>query len=315
MKKHNLAEFFKSKSFYALLCIGALAIIVISMVGFNHTSDNGNNSNLADLNEQVPDVAQGNDTNSQDIAAVPDTDNAASSSPANKEAGSSKTEAAQSKAQEKASSSQAGSNVASSNKAVSDGSLLEYDAADDPNSVNAGKEAASTKASDQKASTEKKSTAKANTQEAKEVMNPDSLTFKADKGLLWPVNGNVLMNYSADRVIYFQTLEQFKCNPAIIIDAEVGTKVLNAAKGVITSITNEDETGVTVTESIGSGYSLVYGQLKKDGLKVEVGDLVDEGTVIGVVAEPTRYYTVEGSNLYFEVIKDDSTVDPMLLLR
>jgi murein DD-endopeptidase MepM/ murein hydrolase activator NlpD len=116
-----------------------------------------------------------------------------------------------------------------------------------------------------------------------------------------------------DRVIYFETLEQFKTNPAIIIDAEVGTEVLSAARGKITSITNEDETGITVTASIGNGYSLVYGQL--EDVTVEVGDIIEEGKAIGKVAKPTKYYSVEGSNLYFQVLKDEETMNPMALLR
>ena len=45
MKKHSLAEFIKSKSFYALLCVGALAILAVAMVGLNQPSDKSENGN------------------------------------------------------------------------------------------------------------------------------------------------------------------------------------------------------------------------------------------------------------------------------
>lgn len=35
------------------------------------------------------------------------------------------------------------------------------------------------------------------------------------------------------------------------------------------------------------------------------------GEVIGYISEPTKYYSEEGSNLYFELQKDDQPVDPM----
>jgi murein DD-endopeptidase MepM/ murein hydrolase activator NlpD len=141
-----------------------------------------------------------------------------------------------------------------------------------------------------------------------------NLSFQKDNGLLWPVMGNVLMNYSMEHTIYHATLMQYKCNPAIIIDAEVGTEVKAAATGIVSDIeTDNEETGLTVTMSIGDGYSLVYGQL--DNLSLAVGDSVNEGEVIGTVQEPTKYYTVEGSNLYFKVMENDQTVNPMLLLR
>lgn len=294
MKKHNLAEFFKSKSFYALLCVGALAIIVITMVGLNRTSDKEQNNNLVDLNEPISDVSEGEDISNQEIVKVPDTNNSTSSTDANNKAGTSKAEVAQDNP----------GNQGDSGQAVTDGSLLEFDVVDDPQKV---------KANDSKAAEEKTKKSENIQQESQSVMKPETLYFKAENGLLWPVDGNVLMNYSMDRVIYYETLEQFKCNPAIIIDAKVGTEVLSAATGIITSIEKEDETGLTVTTSIGSGYSLVYGQL--DNVKLKVGDTVKEGDVIGKVADPSKYYTVEGSNLYFQVLKDESTIDPMLLLR
>ncbi|HBY72169.1 MAG TPA: M23 family peptidase, partial [Lachnospiraceae bacterium] len=50
-------------------------------------------------------------------------------------------------------------------------------------------------------------------------------------------------------------------------------------------------------------------------LNVKVGDKLNEGEVIGKIAQPTKYYTIEGSNLYFKALQDDKTVDPMLLIR
>jgi murein DD-endopeptidase MepM/ murein hydrolase activator NlpD len=140
------------------------------------------------------------------------------------------------------------------------------------------------------------------------------LTFNEEKGLLWPVDGNVIMNYSMSSVIYFQTLDQYKCNPAIIIQAEVGEDVLNAAKGVVSDISYNEETGNTVTVSIGDGYKVIYGQLD-ESLNVKEGQTITEGTVIGKIAEPTKYYIKEGTNLFFEVLLDDDSVNPMLLLR
>lgn len=68
-------------------------------------------------------------------------------------------------------------------------------------------------------------------------------------------------------------------------------------------------TGCTVTEDLGDGYLAVYGQLKEP--EFAVGDYVEAGHVIGYVTEPTKYYSVEGSNLYFELRKDGVPVDPI----
>jgi murein DD-endopeptidase MepM/ murein hydrolase activator NlpD len=311
MKKHSLAEFLKSKSFYALLCIGALAIIVITMISLNQSSNKDDNNNLVDLNEPiVSDVADGD----QEIN-TPSKDNDTSSTAANNKEGTGQTEVANANPNE------------GEKEPVTDGSYLEYYEYPE-NAAKEGTTPSDTtkdQAANETVTTQNKETTKADNaadetastekvEETKEVMTPDSLNFDADKGLLWPVSGNVIMNYSVDRVIYHETLEQFRCNPAVIIDAKIGSEVKSTTKGIITSITHEDETGVTVTAAIGSGYSVVYGQLAED-VKVKVGDVVKEGQVIGTIAKPTKYYTVEGSNLYFQVVKDDETVNPMLLLR
>ena len=81
-----------------------------------------------------------------------------------------------------------------------------------------------------------------------------------------------------------------------------------AAAGKITEIREDAQTGLTVVMDIGDDYTLTYGQLQdlnfKEGAQLEAGD------VIGTVAEPTKYYSLEGSNLYFELKKDGSPVDP-----
>lgn len=137
--------------------------------------------------------------------------------------------------------------------------------------------------------------------------------FQEEQGLAWPVKGKVLMKFSINNTIYFKTLEQYRCNPALIIGAKEGTKVKAAADGEVLSVSKEDETGVTVAMNIGSEYTLTYGQLKSVSLKE--GDEVKKGDVIGKIAAPTTFYTEEGSNLFFKVQQADQAVDPLLLLE
>lgn len=139
------------------------------------------------------------------------------------------------------------------------------------------------------------------------------LSFSPEVGLMWPVKGNVILNYSADHVVYHATLSQFRTNPAIIIGCEVGTEVVAAASGVVTDITETPQTGITLTMTIGDDYSLVYGQLETPELAI--GDYVEAGSVIGKVSKVSRFYTVEGDNLYFQVQRGDETVNPMLLIK
>lgn len=138
-------------------------------------------------------------------------------------------------------------------------------------------------------------------------------TFNEEKGLLWPVQGDVLLKYSMSKTIYFKTLAQYKYNPGVVIGAEEGTDVKAAANGRITSVKKDDELGQVVTMEIGDEYTVSYGQLKD--VSVKKGDDVKEGESIGKIAKPTKYYAEEGSNLFLQVKEGKETVDPLLLLR
>ena len=137
-----------------------------------------------------------------------------------------------------------------------------------------------------------------------------SLDFTEDSTLLWPTtgSGSVLMNYSMDKTVYFETLDQYKYNPAMIITGSEGDQVISSAAGMIKSIDVTAQTGTTVTVDLGNGYELTYGQLKE--VPVSSGDYVEAGTVIGYVSQPTKYYSEEGSNLYFAMRKDGLPVNP-----
>ncbi len=144
------------------------------------------------------------------------------------------------------------------------------------------------------------------------VISP-TVQFSEDSVLSWPAAGSVLMDYSMDGTVYFQTLNEYKYNPALIIRSEEGNPVVAAAKGIVEHIERNEETGMTLTMNIGDNYELVYGQLKD--LAVAEGDVAEQGELLGYVSEPTRYYCEEGSNLYFAMKKDGEIVDPCLYLE
>ena len=116
------------------------------------------------------------------------------------------------------------------------------------------------------------------------------------------------MDYSMDKTVYYKTLDQYKYNPAMIIAGAQGDQVIAGASGIVKSIDQFAETGTTINVDFGNGFEAIYGQL--GSVNVKTGDYVDATTTLGYVAEPTKYYSSEGSNLYFEMRKDGQPVDP-----
>lgn len=139
------------------------------------------------------------------------------------------------------------------------------------------------------------------------------LDFNEADGLVWPIVGDVLINYSMDKTIYFPTLDQYKYNPAIVISASQGEQISAAADGRVTSVSYDPGTGNTVVMDLGNGYELTYGQL--ENITVSEGSYVSVGDGIGTVAQPTKYYSLEGTNVYFKLTKDGEPVNPMSKLQ
>lgn len=133
--------------------------------------------------------------------------------------------------------------------------------------------------------------------------------FAKTKELQWPVVGNIIIDYSMDKTVYFPTLKVYKCNAGIIIQSEVGTDVVSAAYGIVSEIGKNEEIGNYIVMDLGDGYSVTYGQLKN--ITAKKGDTIEKGKIIGTVAKPTKYYSIEGCNVYFQLDKDGTPIDPV----
>ena len=137
--------------------------------------------------------------------------------------------------------------------------------------------------------------------------------FNETSTMQWPLEGNILLDFSMDSTIYYPTLDLYRTNPAILIQAEVGTTVQAPAEGKVVAVDHNEELGDFVVIDMGNGYQAKCGQLTE--VPVSAGDIVEAGTVLGQVAEPTKYYVVEGSNLYFGMTRDGVPVDPLDYIR
>lgn len=140
-----------------------------------------------------------------------------------------------------------------------------------------------------------------------------SLNFTSSSKLYWPIEkdgGNeVILDFNMENTVYFATLNKYQCNPAILIQADTDTPVLASADGVVKAINEDEELGTSIVVSLGNNYELTYGQLKN--VQVKEGQAIKAKDVIGYVNDPTKYYLVEGSNLYYELTSNGEPIDPL----
>ncbi|MBS6955888.1 MAG: M23 family metallopeptidase [Enterocloster asparagiformis] len=143
----------------------------------------------------------------------------------------------------------------------------------------------------------------------KEAARPLVLNFTDTSKMAWPVRGNVLLAYSMDQTIYFPTLDQYKCNPGLVIQSDVSTPVAAPANAKVIAVGSNEEIGNFVTLDLGNEYTAICGQLK-EVCAVE-GEYLEAGQTLGYVSEPTKYYSVEGVNVFFELQHQGKAVDPL----
>ncbi len=140
----------------------------------------------------------------------------------------------------------------------------------------------------------------------------DYSSYNGSQTLTWPVTGSVILPYSMETTVYFRTLDQYKCNPGMLIAAPEGEDVLSVYAGKVTEIGNNKEFGNYIVLDLGNDFQVHYGQL--DQVIVKEGELVNAGDVVATVAKPSSYYTKEGSHLYLAITKGDDPVNPVNLM-
>lgn len=153
----------------------------------------------------------------------------------------------------------------------------------------------------------------AETEKTTETMNQNTVSYDGKTKLVWPLTGNILMPYSVDSTIYFESLDQYRVNKGIMIEAKEGMAVKAPKNAKVEEIRKTEEYGQTVLLDLGNGYTAFYGQLKD--LAVKEGDMVTKNQILGKVAAPTDCFTLEGANVYLQMEKDKKTINPTSYLE
>ncbi len=146
------------------------------------------------------------------------------------------------------------------------------------------------------------------------VSEPVFNSYSEDNKMIWPVLGEVVMDFSDTHAIYDKTLDQYRTSNSISISSDLGAQVVASAEGVVRTVEKSKEGGNTVVIDHGNGWVTTYSQLQ-DGVLVKQGDVVKAGQVIGGVSNPTIYSVLLGNHVEFKVSKDDKFIDPKSVLE
>ncbi len=141
-----------------------------------------------------------------------------------------------------------------------------------------------------------------------------NLVYDGSAKMSWPVESRtLLMEYSMDSTVYHATLNQYKVSRGILIQEEPGNPVFAPSDCLVLEIGSNEEIGNYVVLKLGENYQVKLGNLSD--ITVAANQYILQGTVVGTLSEPTKYYVTEGPNLYFEVTHQGNAVNPLAYLE
>lgn len=129
------------------------------------------------------------------------------------------------------------------------------------------------------------------------------------KSYVWPVIGEVSMEYSMDALVYNETMGDWRTHDGMDIIARAGEYVRAAAQGTVTDVYEDVLYGTTVVIDHGAGLVSYYANLQAQPV-VKVGDSLLAGDVIGAVGETALCESAQQPHLHFAMSLGDESVDP-----
>ena len=146
------------------------------------------------------------------------------------------------------------------------------------------------------------------------TVQPTPTPKSAHTSLTWPVQGEVLTNYSVETLAYDVTMADWRTHAGLDIAAAAGTEVRAPASGVVVEVTEDVMLGITVVIDHGGDLTTTCANLASVPT-VEVGDEVTVGDIIGSVGDTAIAESALPSHLHFSVEREGQSVDPMELLN
>lgn len=128
---------------------------------------------------------------------------------------------------------------------------------------------------------------------------------------IFPLSGEISKTFSAD-LKYNENTHDWRSHSGIDITAAKTARVLAAETGVVTKCFEDPLWGNTIEIDHGE-YKSVYKNLSTLQM-VSEGKTVQKGDPISGVGDSAPSEKILGAHLHFEIIKDSSPIDPLLLL-
>jgi len=132
--------------------------------------------------------------------------------------------------------------------------------------------------------------------------------------LSYPVVGDILNDYSGDKLVKSKTLDEWRYHGGIDIETELNAQVKVVADGTVEKVYTDNDLGKTVVINHGNGFKTLYANLLDNNM-IKVGQEVKKGEIIGGVGKTATSEVAEAAHLHFEMFLNDSALNPTEYLK
>lgn len=148
--------------------------------------------------------------------------------------------------------------------------------------------------------------------EAIEVFEP-AVEVVAEPEYLWPVSGQIDREHSPQRLMYDETMGDWRTHEGVDILAPAGSTVTASRGGIVESVVQDDLYGTTVTVDHGDGTKAVYSNLA-ELTAVTVSESILPGYIIGAIGDTALCEVSQDEHLHFALTVNGESVDPLSYL-
>lgn len=151
--------------------------------------------------------------------------------------------------------------------------------------------------------------------ETTQKVEPEPIVVeKKELSFIYPVEGEILKEYSKDNLVFSETLQEWTTHNGLDIKAERTTIVKSAEDGIVSAIKNDPRYGLTVIIEHDDGYKTVYSNLLTAEFVIE-DEKVSKGQTIGTVGNSAAFEIADEPHLHFELLKDGEHLEPKAYLK
>ena len=130
-----------------------------------------------------------------------------------------------------------------------------------------------------------------------------------------PSDGYIQKDFSADTLVFSQTMNDHRTHLGIDIAGKMGDPVKAFYKGTVEKVYSDPFMGKTVIISHENGMKSVYMNLANELAEgITEGVAVETGALIGAIGDTATMECADSPHLHFEIRLDGSKIDPKKLI-